>query len=114
MNRLAVPPSGAASTNSYSYTGREADAKGLYYYRARYYHPGLQRFISQDPISFASGDTNFYAYIFNSPTNFSDPLGLGSFKDAWESILAAIGHLNATAASVPGVVILLVSSDSKK
>jgi len=22
---------------------------GLYYYRARFYHPGLQRFISEDP-----------------------------------------------------------------
>jgi RHS repeat-associated protein len=30
------------------YTGRENDGTGLYYYRARYYAPALQRFISED------------------------------------------------------------------
>lgn len=35
----------------------------------------MQRFISQDPIGFAGGDTNLYAYIFNSPTNYFDPTG---------------------------------------
>src|SRR5438034_5543787 len=45
------------------------------YYRARYYNPTLQRFISEDPIGFAGGDTNFYAYVWNSPTNFFDPVG---------------------------------------
>src|SRR6185295_4454326 len=32
---------GAANGNSLQYTGRENDNTGLYYYRARYYHPGL-------------------------------------------------------------------------
>lgn len=40
---------GASNTNPYQYTGRENDGTGLYYYRARYYHPALQRFISEDP-----------------------------------------------------------------
>lgn len=30
---------GLASASSYKYTGREDDGTGLYYYRARYYHP---------------------------------------------------------------------------
>ena len=47
---------GVASTNAFKYTGREDDGTGLYYYRARYYHPALQRFISEDPIGFAGGD----------------------------------------------------------
>jgi len=38
------------STNPFQYTGRENDGTGLYYYRARYYGPGLQRFISNDPL----------------------------------------------------------------
>ncbi len=46
---------GASSTNSYQFTGRENDGTGLYYYRARYYSPTLQRFIAQDPIGFAGG-----------------------------------------------------------
>jgi uncharacterized protein RhaS with RHS repeats len=32
---------GAANTNSYRFTGREDDGSGLYFYRARYYHPRL-------------------------------------------------------------------------
>jgi RHS repeat-associated protein len=37
--------------NPFQFTGRENDIlAGLYYYRARYYHPGLGRFISEDPI----------------------------------------------------------------
>jgi RHS repeat-associated protein len=67
---------GAASTNAFKYTGREDDGTGLYYYRARYYHPGLQRFISQDPIGFDGGDVNLYAYVGNDPGNWVDPLGL--------------------------------------
>ena len=35
--------SGAASASTYKYTGREDDGTGLDYYRARYYHPRLQR-----------------------------------------------------------------------
>jgi len=35
----------------------------------------MQRFISEDPIGFASGDFNWYRYTWNSPTNFIDPYG---------------------------------------
>jgi RHS repeat-associated protein len=74
-------PFGATSTtgtpggNSFDYTGREHDGTGLKYYRARYYHPALQRFISEDPIGLAAGDVNFYAYVANSPTGATDPTG---------------------------------------
>jgi len=68
--------SGQASGNSFQYTGRENDGTGLYYYRARYYHPSLGRFIREDPLGFAGGDVNRYAYILNAPTNDKDPTGL--------------------------------------
>ncbi len=64
-----------ASSNALQYTSRENDGTGLYYYRARYYSPTLHRFISEDPIGLDGGDENFYAYTFNSPTNFTDPSG---------------------------------------
>jgi len=67
--------SGAATTNSFAYTGRELDGTGLYFNRARYYNPTLQRFISEDPIGFSGGDVDLYAYASNSPTNFIDPSG---------------------------------------
>jgi uncharacterized protein RhaS with RHS repeats len=47
-----------------------------WYCRARYYHPALQRFIGEDPIGFAGGCTNLYAYVANNPPSFVDPLGL--------------------------------------
>jgi RHS repeat-associated protein len=67
--------SGAASTNSSQYTGRENDGTGLYYYRARYYHPRLQRFISQDPIEIRGGSPNLYEYVIDDPINRIDPYG---------------------------------------
>lgn len=67
---------GTATTNKNAYTGREDDGTGLYYLRNRYYSPGLQRFISEDPIEFSGGDANLYAYVLNSPISFIDPNGL--------------------------------------
>ncbi len=71
----AATASGTSSGNELRYTGREDDGTGIYYYRARYYHPGLQRFISEDPIGFAGGDSNLYAYVGNNPITATDPTG---------------------------------------
>jgi RHS repeat-associated protein len=61
----------------YGYTGRERDSEtGLEYYRARYYDSAVGRFVSEDPIGFAAGDSNLTRYVGNSPTNFVDPSGL--------------------------------------
>lgn len=70
-----------ASINSFQFTGRENDETGLYYYRARYYSTSLNRFIGEDPLELASGDTNFYAYVFDSPINYVDPSGLYSIDE---------------------------------
>ena len=67
---------GASNTNPYQYTGRENDGTGLYYYRARYYSPGLQRFISEDPMEFFGGTLNLYVYVGNEPIGYADPFGL--------------------------------------
>lgn len=66
--------------NPYQYTGRELDESGLYYYRARYYHPGMARFISEDPIGLAGG-MNTYAYVNGDPISYLDPLGLWAWGD---------------------------------
>jgi RHS repeat-associated protein len=94
------------STNPFQYTGRENDGTGVYYYRARYYSPRLERLISEDPIlapytplsvgqcrltNFTiwllpseirfpgSGTTellNSYLYAKDNPSQFRDPSGL--------------------------------------
>lgn len=65
-----------ASSNAFQFTGRENDGTGLYFYRARYYSPTFQRFISEDPIGAAGGGENFYGYVGNNPINARDPRGL--------------------------------------
>jgi RHS repeat-associated protein len=68
-----------ASDNPFQYTGRENDNTGLYYYRARYYSPELQRFISEDPVRFEGGSINLYSYVGNNPIYSIDPSGQFSF-----------------------------------
>ncbi len=67
-------------SNSQQYTGRENDKTGLYYYRNRYYMPGCMRFISEDPIGWASGQTNNYAYVGGDPVSLVDPSGLTTYN----------------------------------
>jgi RHS repeat-associated protein len=72
------------SANPYQFTGRENDGTGLYFYRARYYSPTFQRFVSQDPIGLAGGGPNLYAYAVNAPTIFIDPFGLNYWSNGVE------------------------------
>jgi RHS repeat-associated protein len=86
-----VSVGGASDSNPYQFTGRENDGTGLYFYRARYYSPTFQRFISQDPVlrlsnglvwlllskrAYASQRLNAYVFVLNDPLLFLDPLGL--------------------------------------
>jgi RHS repeat-associated protein len=68
--------SSGSLTNFFRYTGREFDTEtNLYSYRARYYDPTSGRFLREDPLGFLAG-VNFYAYAFDSPINWTDPMGL--------------------------------------
>ena len=65
---------GTPSSNPFQYTGRENDGTGLYYYRARYYHPEFQRFISEDPILVPFFPTQFGVCKYSSNLNWVVPL----------------------------------------
>ncbi|SPP63194.1 Rhs family protein (fragment) [Nitrospira lenta] len=65
-----------SSSNVLQYTGRENDGTGLYYYRNRYAMPKTHRFMNEDPLRYAGGDLNVFAYVWNSPIQLRDPLGL--------------------------------------
>jgi len=82
VNRYKYTPFGSSEglreqvENNLRFGARELDVEtGLYYNRARYYDPGLGRFISEDPAGFSSG-ANLYAYASNDPLNRRDPMGL--------------------------------------
>ena len=71
-----VTASGSVS-QPFMFTAREYDAEtGMYFYRARYYDPQAGRFVTKDPIGFAGGDVNLFAYINNNPVIYNDPFGL--------------------------------------
>lgn len=48
----------------------------MYYHRNRYYSPSIGRFISEDPIGYASGQANAYAYVGSNPVSYRYPFGL--------------------------------------
>ncbi len=61
--------------NRFLFTGREYLGAWIYEYRARVYHSGLGRFMSEDPKLFDAGDYNLFRYCHNDPIDFTDPMG---------------------------------------
>ena len=59
----------------------------LVFMQARYYAPGLGRFVSRDPIGFAGG-INLYAYCYGDPVNYADPDGTEAspLMTGWEAL----------------------------
>jgi RHS repeat-associated protein len=65
----------ATSVFFFCYTGQMFDNEsGLYYYKRRYYHPALGRFISRDPEGYEDGP-NLSEYADNNPGRNQDPFG---------------------------------------
>jgi RHS repeat-associated protein len=63
----------------FGFTGEPQDmSSGLTYLRARYYHPALGRFLTQDSLipDVTNGQAlNAYTYVYNDPINLVDPSG---------------------------------------
>jgi RHS repeat-associated protein len=96
---------GTTTGNSQQYTGRENDATGLYYYRARYYSPSASRFISEDPIGF-NGGANAYAYVGGNPFGYVDPIGHNPL------LAAEVRYTLDSATTLGGLIYDLLHSES--
>jgi RHS repeat-associated protein len=88
---------GTAYSNTILFSGRFYDiATALYYYRARFQDPLLERFINRDPIK---SDWNLYRYVLNNPINATDPTGntmsLGCAKALATETAAALAVVGA-------------------
>ena len=61
--------------NTTLFQGREYDYEtGLYYFRARYYHPEIGRFLQTDPKGYIDSMNLYQAFNMN-PVNYVDPMG---------------------------------------
>jgi RHS repeat-associated protein len=67
------------NADRFKYTAREWDSSvKLQYNRARYFDPGIGKWISMDPLGFGPGDANLYRYVANEVAYRIDPTGLDS------------------------------------
>ncbi len=84
----------AAVDTLFGYTGRPFDdATGLQNNLNRWYDATVGKWLSEDPIGFDAGDANLYRYVGNSPTQFTDPLGLdGLGLDFFSDGLGNVGE----------------------
>ncbi|MCM8813406.1 MAG: hypothetical protein NC924_05645 [Candidatus Omnitrophica bacterium] len=72
------PEQASGIGNPLRFTAQRYDAEsGKYYYRYRYYDPGIGRFLTPDPLKYHDG-FNLYTYCYNNPVNWVDPYGLGA------------------------------------
>jgi len=105
-----ITASSGTEANEYKFTSRRWEAElGLQYNRARFYDPGIGRFITLDPLTGGPDDPtilylagvysafhrilkehvdalqphklNRYVYCTNNPVNIIDPLGLNMYID---------------------------------
>ena len=81
---------GYDGTKDISYTGKEEDATGLYYFNARYYDPSIGRFITEDP---ARDGINWYTYCGNNPLSYTDPSGLVTDESEGHIYIPSTDHI---------------------
>jgi RHS repeat-associated protein len=75
----AVLNKSGVMTTPYTYVGVYGvmdEGNDLFYMKNRYYDAATGRFIQRDPIGFAGGQTNLYAYVGDNPVSGVDPEGM--------------------------------------
>jgi RHS repeat-associated protein len=83
----AITTTSGTGLDRYAFTAREWDATlNLQYSRARMYNPTSGRWLSEDPMGLAAGDTNLHRYVGNNATGATDPSGYVEADGAKKSV----------------------------
>ena len=72
-------PNAPVTTDLYHYNGKEVQPvgdAGLLDYGARFYHPDLGRWLTQDPMAEKFNSVSSYNFCLNNPIRYTDPFGL--------------------------------------
>ena len=72
-------PNAPVTTDLYHYNGKEEQTvgdAGLLDYGARFYHPDLGRWLTQDPMAEKFNSVSPYNFCLNNPIRYTDPFGL--------------------------------------
>lgn len=81
---FSVKSGGSSIDWQHRFTGRRRDPEtGLQLNRYRYYHAGLGRWVTRDPVGYSAGDANLYGYVLGQPTYWVDPTG--EYWSIWPS-----------------------------
>jgi RHS repeat-associated protein len=95
-----------SAANPYGFTGQEHDTEfGLINMRGRIYDPVAHQFLSADPFIASSGvGFNRFAYVNNSPLNYTDPSGFVPYPEYLSDPTALGTYVSkGTAGVAPGV-----------
>ena len=79
-----VSQSGSSANNRLANTKERDVSLGLDNHGFRYYDPEVGSYTTRDPIGYAAGTLNVYAYADSNPVNTYDPLGLRNKIDVDE------------------------------
>ena len=99
FGKLLEPNMGARDLEAGFAGGKFDQWSGLTYLSARYYHPGLGRFISPDGVvqhAYEPATWTPYVYCRNNPLRFTDPSGL----NFWTVLGGTLGFVGLFALSV--------------
>jgi len=91
-----------AAANVYRFSSKEVHANsGMYYFGYRFYDPDSQRWTGRDPLQ-ENADINMYRFVFNSPPDEVDPLGLNCLSQCLGEALG-LGAVVGTGLTVGGL-----------
>jgi RHS repeat-associated protein len=106
-------PASYGISHAVTFSAKELDASGFYYFGARYYDPRVQMWLSPDPIlgKYLRGEVNqgvfnpqnlgLYSYAWNNPVILRDPTGSATWGDFWGGVKSFWTWLNTP---IPGPV----------